>query len=99
MKNPQQPLIDLENRYDGPIPASIREQMGRTSDPRTARRLELESIVERSTAEAKRAESSRDFARKAGLDTHARFLEIERRYHQDRKTLAQALLEREQFDD
>ncbi len=56
MKNPQQPLIDLESRYDGPYPAAIREQMGRHPDPKVRRRAELESVRDRAAAELTRLE-------------------------------------------
>ncbi len=53
MKNPQQPLIDLENRYNGPYPAAIREQMQRSSDPKVRRRAELECVRDRAAADLK----------------------------------------------
>ena len=99
MKNPQQPLIDLENRFDGEIPPTIREQMQRSGDPIARKRAELESIVERSKAEVKRATQAQIRAREQRHMIHVRFLEIERSYHQARLSLAEALLEREQFDD
>ena len=91
--------IDEELRYDGPYPASIREQMQRSGDPIARKRAELESIVERSAAEVKRATQAQKVAREQRHMIHVRFLEIERSYHQARLSLAETLLERKQFDD
>ncbi len=90
---------EVENRYDGEIPPAIRDRLRQHPDPKVRRRAELESIVKRSAAEVKRATQAQIKAREQRHMIHVRFLEIERSYHQARLSLAEALLEREQFDD
>lgn len=92
--NLQADLIADELRYDS-LPAALRN---RVRDPIARRKLELEGIVAQAETELSRVKSLQQMARERKHMVQHRFLEIERTYYQDRLNLAQALLEREQFD-
>ena len=86
---------DLELRYDGPIPPAMLEQARRSNvNPAFVRRLELEGIIARSDAEIARLDLVMKQAEDRNDEDSLTFLNIEHRYHSDRKAAADIQLRR-----
>ena len=83
---------DLENRYDGPYPAAIREQMGRHPDPKVRRRAQLTRVRDLAVEELKRIEG---ILSNPDLDEEQEtFLNIDHRAQTERLKYAEIFLKR-----
>ncbi len=91
MKNPQQPLIDVENRCDGPYPQEVREQAQQAEATRNKRKR-YEAMIQQCVADLKRLDA---ILSSPALDEEQEtFLNIEHRAQSERLTKAEIFLKR-----
>lgn len=82
---------DPELVYDGPIPATLREQLRRSGDSKTQQRMELEGIRDRASADLKRIEGLLETCTDEMQET---FLNIDHNRESERLKYAEIFLRR-----
>ena len=82
---------ELELRYDGPIPATLREQMRRSGDSKTQQRMDLERVRDQAAADLKRIEGLLETCSDEMQET---FLNIDHNRESERLKYAEIFLRR-----